>query len=327
MDSDSESQDSDDGRRFRFEATRKDATAVHLGTRSNDASPRQKPEQKSEEEYKDYREKRDGSSYTKHESKRDRGSSKERDSNAKEHRHSLKYARYSHEPKTSRHEDGTKEHARNSDRLISKHKTRDSKRHGHRDRSEHRKQRSQERSDTRSQERSSADRNRNKSHERYKHRSPERNRERTTYQTEKSKSSAEYAKPRDEEKDGRESYKRISMKENEHRREYVLAKHTEQSEKRADSEPLRTASNKIDKSEAEKSQGYPELDLSEFDVLSETDENFSDRSEIRGRGSPPGRYRKRNSRKRERGEEGSFERDGTNNSDRQRSGDRHKISY
>lgn len=277
MDSDSESQDSDDGRRFRFEATRKDN--VHPEAKLG-KQLRSKSECKSsydDVEYKDRKEK------SKHDgSRREHRSSKEQDVDNRDLKHAAKYSKHTHESRGSRREE-SKDYrsardvsidSKNS-ALSSKRKTRDTKRYRDQDRGEHRKHRSQERSHSRNEEdRSQNDKYRNKSHEKYKRHSRDRSRDRS-YQSHKPRSS-DHGRLRGE-LERHNSHKRALIKEDvdQHLQEPSSPKNAEQG--RTDSELL----TKRDLST--ESQEYKELDLSEFDVLSETDENLSDGSDIGNR--------------------------------------------
>lgn len=270
MDSDSESQDSDDGRRFRFEATRKDnlQPETKLGKLS-----------KVKSEHK--------SCYNDIECKSRKDKSK-RDCNRDEHRSSrerdtdnrdIKYSKHAHESRSSRHDDSKNyKNTRDvslgsrSSVLLTKHKTRDAKRHRNRDRDEHHKNRSHERSRSRNDN----EKHKNKSHEKYKHHSYERNRDRG-YQSSKARSE-------DREKFRGESErtsvcKNSSTKEDEGQclHEHSSPKSTEPD--RNDNELLIKGDSSTDNQECK------ELNLSEFDILSETDENMSDSSDIKSKSS------------------------------------------
>ncbi|XP_050488749.1 serine/threonine-protein kinase fray2-like [Bombus huntii] len=155
------SQDSDEGRRFRFEATRKDNVQVDVKSG------------KSEQEfcYSDieYKEKKDKS---KHDCNREHRFSKELNIDNKDLKYSTKYTKHSVESRNSRREDNKdyKSVRDVSSSLSSKHKTKDPKRHKNRDRNEHRSDRSQERCRSRNEnDRSQNDKHRSKSNEKYKH--------------------------------------------------------------------------------------------------------------------------------------------------------------
>ncbi|XP_076752203.1 uncharacterized protein LOC143424182 [Xylocopa sonorina] len=271
MDSDSESQDSDDGRRFRFEATRKDN--VHM-----DAKLGKLPRSRSGSgqglchNNTTYEDKKDKSKYD-----CNRGEhrlSKERDVNDKDLKYSTKYT------KNLRREDGKdqrNERDISSDSksapLSSKHKTRDTKRHKNRDRTEHRSNRSQDRCRSRNEnDRSQNEKHRNRSREKYKHHACDRSREKS-YQSYKMKSS-EHDKLRGE-TERYTAHKKTSTKDDEEHRqlqEYPSSKNIEQ--RHSGNELLR-----IKRDISAESQEHKELNLSEFDILSETDENMSDSSE------------------------------------------------
>ncbi|XP_012149368.2 uncharacterized protein LOC100876447 [Megachile rotundata] len=270
MDSDSESQDSDDGRRFRFEATRKDN--LQLETKLGKLL-------KLRSEHK--------SCYNDVECKSRKDKSK-RDCNRDEHRVSrerdtdnrdIKYSKHPHESRSSRYDDSKDyRNARDvslgsrSSVLSSKHKTRDAKRHRNRDRDEHHKNRSHERSRSRNDN----DKHKNKSHEKYKHHSYDKSRDRG-YQSSKARS-----EDRDKfrgESERYNVYKQSSTKENEEQclQEYSSPKSTEQD--RNDNELLIKGDLSGDNHECK------ELNLSEFDILSETDENMSDSSDVKSKNS------------------------------------------
>lgn len=267
MDSDSESQDSDDGRRFRFEATRKDNVQQEskLGKQSRSKSER------------DY-----GHNDAQHEDKRNRiensdfnkgapGLSKERDNDNRDLKHSAKYLKHSLESRSSRREDNknyrsAKDVSSNSKNspLYSKHKTKDTKRYRSRDRDEHRCGRSQERCRSKNEnEKSQSEKYRNKSHERYKHYTSDKNRDKN-YQSNKVRST-DLAKLR--------GIKVMKNDEGEHLQERTSTKNVEQGQ--SGDELLAKGDCSVE------SQEYKELNLSEFDILSETDENMSDDSDVK----------------------------------------------
>lgn len=275
MDSDSESQDSDDGRRFRFEATRKDNVQPEpkFGKLSKSNS-----EHKSSYDDAEYKDRKERSKYES--SRREHRYSKERDVDNKDLKHSAKYSKHTHESRNSRRED-SKDYRNSRDASVdskssassSKRKTSDSKRHRNRDRSEHRKHRSQERSHNRNgDDRSQNDKYKNKSHEKYKHHSRDKSRDRS-YQPHKTKSS-DHSRFRGE-SEKYDSHKKVSTKESidQHLPEFSSPKNGGQC--RSDSEPLAKKDSSVE------SQECKELDLSEFDVLSETDENLSDDSDTK----------------------------------------------
>ncbi|XP_043263905.1 uncharacterized protein DDB_G0283697-like [Colletes gigas] len=276
MDSDSESQDSDDGRRFRFEATRKDY--VHPEAKLGKHS-RSKSECKSGYDDVDYRDRKEKS---KHDSgRREHRSSKEQDVDNRDLKHSAKYSKHTHESRSSRRED-SKDYRSSRDvsidskssALSSKRKTRDTKRYRDQDRGEHRKHRSQERSHSRNDDdRSQNDKYRNKSHEKYKRHSRDRSRDRS-YQSHKSRSS-DHGRFRGE-LERHNSHKRIPIKED-------VDQQLQELSSPKNPEPGRTDNELLTKKDLSESQEYKELDLSEFDVLSETDENLSDGSDVGNR--------------------------------------------
>ncbi|KAL6255198.1 hypothetical protein P5V15_013536 [Pogonomyrmex californicus] len=284
MDSDSESQDSDDGRRFRFEATRKDPI-MPVDITDRIKSPK-KHRSSRNENYRDRKER------SKHES-----NSKTDD---RDLRYSAKHSR--HESRNSRQEDNKNLHkdykedrdasagsatndrgSRNSNGSDVKERLRDSKRQFDKDRNVHRAQRSQEHSYERNyhDERGSSDKYRSRYHERYKHRSRDRSRDRS-YQSSRAKFSNDDHRSREDH--GRyESSRKISAKENksQNSREHSSPKNTER--ERSHSE-TRSSENAKQDSPIEAQKG---LDLSQFDVLSETDENMSDGRNSRSRTSSP----------------------------------------
>ncbi|XP_076662225.1 uncharacterized protein LOC143365704 [Halictus rubicundus] len=309
MDSDSESQDSDEGRRFRFEATRKDNVRPEpkLGKRA-----RSKPDYKSDHDDAEYKERKEKS---KHESsRRERRSSKEQETDDKDFRHASKYSKHNvHEVKSSRRESSKEGKDYKSARdastdsrtfaLSSKQKIRDVKQHRNRDRSEHRKHRSQDRSHSRNEDdRSQNDKYRNKSHEKYRHRSRDR-----SYQSHRQRSS-DHGRSRGE-----------FEKHNSHKRALTKPE-TEQQRLQEVSSPKNTEQNRTDnelpaaRDLSAESHEYKELDLSEFDVLSETDENLSEDSDAKD-SCTLSRYHKTKTKKRNSndGHENSSKRQATEN--------------
>ncbi|XP_017882109.1 protein starmaker [Ceratina calcarata] len=261
MDSDSESQDSDDGRRFRFEATRKDTVQGKL-SRSE-----------SEQEfgcnaaglYEDRKDK------PKHSCNRgEHRLLRDQDINDKDSKHSTRNSRHSSESRSLRHEDKEHRNARDSG-TDSKHKTRSMKRHKNRDRSEHRSNRSQERCRSRNEnDRFQSDKHRNKSRDKCRHHSSEKSHDKSHIR------SADHGKPRGE-SEKCNTYRKMSTKGSEEQ-EYS-SKHIEQSRSGHEEEMKRDLS--------AESQ---ELNLSEFDILSETDGNMSDSSDVKSK-SPPSKKR------------------------------------
>ncbi|KAF7402689.1 hypothetical protein HZH66_004956 [Vespula vulgaris] len=276
MDTDSESQDSDDGRRFRFEATRKDA-AIIPDTVSKEKSPRKKSKHRSHLEDKSYHDRKERS---KHETNRKESQrSRERDIDEKESRHIVKHAKY------GMHKDyrGTKESDSASGEknlkysMDSKERSRDLKHSRERDRNDHRKH-SRERSRDRSyDDRSSVDRYRSKYHDRHKYsrhksrdRSCQSNRLRSS-DNEKSRSEHGRHESIKKTKD-----KRLQHLENEHSaHENVDQIHDDNGSHSMSLTKVCKAATPLD------IQDCKDLDLSDFDVLSETDENVSDISDSR----------------------------------------------
>lgn len=284
MDSDSESQDSDDGRRFRFEATRKDSVApVNTTDRTKTLK---KHKSSHSENYRDRKER------PKHES-----SSKTDD---KDLRHSTKHSK--HESRNSRQEDSKNSHkdyresrsgfatndrgSRNSNGGDARERPRDSKRQLDRDRSVHRPQRSREHSYERNyhDERASSDKHRSRYHERHKHRSRDRSRDRS-HQSSRVKSSNDDHRSREDHGRSHDSSRKISVKENrsQNSRDYSSPKNIER--ERSHSETRSSENTKKDSSI--EAQDCKDLDLSQFDVLSETDENMSDGQDSESQTSSP----------------------------------------
>ncbi|XP_033351978.1 transcription initiation factor TFIID subunit 1 [Bombus vosnesenskii] len=273
MDSDSESQDSDEGRRFRFEATRKDNVQVDVKSG--------KSEQEfcySDIEYKDKKDK------SKHDCNREHRFSKELNIDNKDLKYSTKYTKHSVESRNSRREDNKDYKSvrdvssdTKSTSLSSKHKTKDPKRHKNRDRNEHRSDRSQERCRSRNEnDRSQNDKHRSKSNEKYKHHICDKSRDKS-YQSYKVRSE-DHGKFRGESE--RYIHKRMQAKEDEGQRLEAYSSPKNIGQGHSGNESLMKRDFSVE------SQGYKEeLNLSEFDILSETDENMSDSSEIRNRNS------------------------------------------
>lgn len=284
MDSDSESQDSDDGRRFRFEATRKDSVAP-LNTADRTKTPKKHKSSSHSESYRDRKER------SKHES-----SSKIDDKNF---RHSTKHIK--HESRNLRQEDSKnayKEHresrsglvtndrgSRNSNGSDVRERSRgDSKRQSDRDRNvraQHSREHSYERNHH--DERASNDKHRGRYHERHKHRSRDRSRDRS-HQSNRIKSSNDDHRSREDH--GRyDSSRKRSVKETKPQdsRDYSSPKNVER--ERSHSETRSSENAKKDSSI--EAQDCKDLDLSQFDVLSETDENMSDYRDSEDRTSSP----------------------------------------
>lgn len=292
MDSDSESQDSDDGRRFRFEATRKDSVAP-LDTEDRTKTPKKKSKYhcESSRHYRTDRKER-----SKHESGRN--------PDDKNLRYSAKHSKYEFN-RSSRQEDGRNSHKdykesreasagsaandkgyRNSNESDVREKvSRDLKRQSDRDRNVHQMQRSREHSYEKNHhsERVSSDKHRSRHHERHKHHSRDRSRDRSHQSNRLIKSSnGDY---RSREDQGRHDVsKKTLVKENksQNSRDYpknVERHHRSYSETRSNENIKEDSSIEI--------QDCKDLDLSQFDVLSETGENVSDCRDSGSRTSSP----------------------------------------
>ncbi|XP_012059190.1 PREDICTED: uncharacterized protein DDB_G0283697 [Atta cephalotes] len=282
MDSDSESQDSDDGRRFRFEATRKDSAAT-VDTTDRTKTLKRHKSLSHGENYQDRKER------SKHESKTD----------DKDFRHFTKHSK--HELRNLKQEDSKNSHkdhrenrsgfatndrgSRNSNGGDARERSRDSKRQSDRDRSVHRMQRSREHSYERNHhdERASSDKHRGRPrNERHKHRSRDRSRDRS-HQSSRVKSSNDDHRSREDH--GRHDSSRKLSKENrsQNSRDCSSPKNTER--ERSHSETRSSENTKKDSSI--ETQDCKDLDLSQFDVLSETDENMSDSRDSESRTSSP----------------------------------------
>lgn len=287
MESDSASQDSDDGRRFRFEATRKDSAAL-VDTASKVRSPKKKSKHKSsryESSRHHHREKKERS---KHEG--------DRKGDEKDLRYSMKHSK--HDSKNSRQDDGknsSKDHkdgrdasvgstpndrgSRNSSGGDEKEKSRDSKRQSDRERSIHLIQRSRERSYERNyhEEQTSGDKHKGRYHERHGHRSRER-----SHQSSRVKSSNDDHRSREDH--GRhDSSRKTSMREDKSQNSKDYSSPIVERE-RSHSEARSCENTKKDSLSA---QDCKDLDLSQFDVLSEIDENMSDDRDCENRISSP----------------------------------------
>lgn len=290
MDSDSESQDSDDGRRFRFEATRKDSVApVDTADKTKKKSKHKSSRCESSRHYRTDRKER-----SKHESSKN--------TDDKDLRYSVKHSK--HESKSSRQEDGRNSHKdyrdgrdtsagsaandrsyRNSNEGDVREKvSRDSKRQSDRDRSVHQMQRPREHSYERNHynERASSDKHRSRYHERHKHHSRDRSRDRSHQSSRLIKSSnGDY---RSREDQGRhDTYKKTSVKENRLQNSRDCPKNVER--ERSYGEAHSSENTKEDSSI--EIQDCKDLDLSQFDVLSETGENISDGRDSGSRMSSP----------------------------------------
>ncbi|KAK1126606.1 hypothetical protein K0M31_004235 [Melipona bicolor] len=282
MDSDSESQDSDDGRRFRFEATRKDN--VQLDAKLGKLS-RSKSEHESGYNDAEHKDKKDKSK--RHCNKGEHKFSKELDSD-NDSKHCTKHSKHSVESKNSKHEDDD-DHKNvrdagsdaKSTTLSSKHKTKYPERHKSRSRNEHRSNKSQERCRSRNEN----DKHRNKSHEKYKHSIRDRSRDKN-YQPYKTRSE-EHGKFRGE-SERHNTHKKMLAREDEGQclEEYSSPKNVEQGHNDNESPTKRDLS-------VENQEYKDELNLSEFDILSETDENTSDCSDIKDKNSLSGQRNKK----------------------------------
>lgn len=275
MDSDSESQDSDEGRRFRFEATRKDN--VQLDAKLGKLS-RSKSEHESGYNDTEHKDKKDKSK--RHCNKGEHKFSKEPDSD-NDFKHCTRHSKHSVESKNSKHEDDD-DHKSVRDAgsdtkgttLSSKHKTKYPERHKNRSRNEHRSNKSQERCRSRNEN----DKHRNKSYEKYKHSIRDRSRDKN-YQSRQTRSE-EHGKCRGE-SERHNTHKRMLVKEDEGpclEEEYSSPKNVEQGHNDNESPTKRDVS-------LENQEYKDELNLSEFDILSETDENTSDCSDIKDKNS------------------------------------------
>ncbi|KAI4486235.1 hypothetical protein M0802_012452 [Mischocyttarus mexicanus] len=277
MDTDSESQDSDDGRRFRFEATRKDA-AIIPDTVSKEKSSRKKSKHRSRLDDKNYRDKKERS---KHESSRKESQrSRERDVDEKESRHITKHAKYgTHKDyKSTKESDSASADKNLKYSMDSKDRLRDLKHSRERERNDHRKH-SRERSRDKSyDDKSSVDRYRSKYHDRHKY-SRHKSRDRSC-QSNRLKSS-------DNDKSRSEHGKHDSVKKTKDKRlhplenEHSVYQNVEQIRDYNESHSM--SLNKVCKAGANslETQDCKDLDLRDFDVLSETDENISDISDSR----------------------------------------------
>ncbi|EZA54276.1 hypothetical protein DMN91_006545 [Ooceraea biroi] len=259
MDSDSASQDSDDGRRFRFETTRKDSVAS-IDTME---SLRKESKHKSQcENSKHYREKKERS-------KNESG----RKMDHKDFGHSVKHSK--HESRSSKQEnsrDASTESASND--RDSKNfsgddtweRSRDSKWQTGRNRSQS--QRSRERSYDRNHH---DDRHRSRCHERYKHRSRDGSRDRS-HQSSRIKSSNSDHWSRDDHGSRRhDSLKKTSVKENRSQnfKDHFSPKNVEQTRSYNNAH----SSINLERNPSVK-RDIQDSNLSQFDVF-ETDENAS----------------------------------------------------
>lgn len=290
MNSDSESQDSDDGRRFRFEATRKDSVAP-IETADKTKTPKKKSKHKSSHcESRHYRTDR-LKERLKHESNRN--------TDDKDLKYSEKHSK--HESKSSRQEDGRNSHKdyregrdasatngrgyRNSNEGDVREKiSRDSKRQSDRDRSIHQMQRTREHSYERNHhnERAFSEKYKSRYHERHKHHSRDRSRDRSHHSSRSIRSSnGDY---RSREDQGRhDTCKKISVRENRSQDSRDYSKNIEG--ECSYNEACSSENTKEDSSI--EIQDCKDLDLSQFDILSETGENISDGRDSASRMSSP----------------------------------------
>ncbi|XP_066581321.1 protein starmaker-like [Prorops nasuta] len=267
MDSDSESQDSDDGRRFRFEATRKDTAPTMKIVTEHSKSKKSYSEKKS---HRDRQVK-----YERGNDLRDRKTDRHRsstfdDRNSSERQKELRHSKYSrHESRSSKRDDSkeVKEHrdtknnaisekeTKRSDSFDSKDRSRDSKRYKDRSKQDHYKQRSQEKF----RDKSLDDKHRSKAHVRYKHIS-KKDHERS-YELSKRSTDEKLRndKTRKSNKDFLKNLEDVSDSD--------FSSNINQSDKQTV---------QIDSFNSVEVQDCKDLDLSDFDVLSETDENLSD---------------------------------------------------
>lgn len=273
MDSDSESQDSDDGRRFRFETTRKDNIQLDTKMRKLSTLKSQQESCYSNIEHKNKKDK-----FKRNYNKEEHKHSKELNNDNRDSKYSTKYSK--NQTKNSRRENN-KDYKNLKDisldtksiSLSSKHKTKDTKKHKSQDRNEHLNNKSQERGHSRNEnDKSHSDKYKNKCHEKYnKHHTCDRNRDK----------SSQACKIRSEDSKFREEFekynihKKISVKEDERK---FLPKNIKQDYCNNES---------LTKREVEKmeNQGYNELNLSEFDILSERGENITDISNVKNKNS------------------------------------------
>lgn len=268
MDSDSESQDSDDGRRFRFEATRKDNVQL-------DAKMKKLSTLKSQQEscYNNIKHKNKKDKF-KRNYNREHKHSKELNNDNRDSKYSTKYSK--NEIKNSKRENN-KDYKNLKDisldtksiPLSSKHKTKETKKHKSQNRNEYLNYKSQERCHNRNEnDKSQNGKHKNKCHEKYnKHHTCDRNRDKSNQSC---KMRSEDCKFR-EEFEKYNIHKKISMKEDEKK---FLSKNIK--EDNCNNESL--TKREIEKVE---SQEYNELNLSEFNILS--DENITDISNVKNK--------------------------------------------
>ncbi|XP_014606350.1 PREDICTED: E3 ubiquitin-protein ligase Topors isoform X1 [Polistes canadensis] len=276
MDTDSESQDSDDGRRFRFEATRKDA-AIIPDTVSKEKSHRKKSKHRSHLEDKNYRDRKERS---KHEtSRKESQHSRERDIDEKESRHITKHAKYgTHKDyKSTKESDSTSVDKNLKYSMDSKDRLRDLKHSRERERNGHRRNSREHSRDRSYDDRSSVDRYRSKYHDRHKY-SRHKSRDRSCH--------SNRLKLLDNDKSRNEHGRYDSIKKTKNKRLHPLEnEHSayENIEQIHDCNESHSMSlNKVCKATTPlDTQDCKDLDLRDFNVLSETDENISDISDSR----------------------------------------------
>lgn len=281
MDTDSESQDSDDGRRFRFEATRKDAATIS-DTVSREKSPKKKSKRRSHLEDKDYHDRKERS---KHDSNRKESQrSRERNSDGKDSRHLVKHTKYGtrKDYRNAKETDSASNDKNIKYSMDSKDRSREAKHSRERDRSNHRKH-SRERSRDKSyDDRSSVDRHRSKYHDRHKYHSRHKSHDRSC-QSNKLKS-LDNDKPRSEhgrhEQCKKTMDKRLQHLGNEHGSQKTIEQIHDANESH-----LMSLDKVCKTTTSLNMQDCKDLDLSDFDVLSETDENISDTSDSRSQSS------------------------------------------
>ncbi|XP_014471657.1 PREDICTED: uncharacterized protein C2orf16 [Dinoponera quadriceps] len=257
MDSDSESQDSDEGRRFRFEATRKEPVAP-VDRSGRGKSPRKRPSKHKSSRCDDSR-------YC-HRERKERSKHESRKTDDKDLRHLIGKHAWS-----GRQEDGKNSHKDHRDASAgSRHSSgdarpRDSKRQS--DRSVHRAQRSREHSYERNHEERASSDKRRCTRERHKHRSRERSHQSAKAKPSDWPSREDHGKP--------DSGRKLSVKEN---RSQNSRNHSSPKSAARDGPTFLVAAAEDAKKEPSlaDAQDCEELDLSQFDVLSETDENTSD---------------------------------------------------
>lgn len=281
MDSDSASQDSDDGRRFRFEATRKDsvvsAGASGNATKSSDRKSKHKSQCGSSKHHEDKKER------LKHESNRKMDHSKHESKSSKRESSKLSYENRDGKDTSARsisNDRGSKSCSSDGTRERS----RDLKWQADRNRSVHRSQRSRERSYDRSHD----DKQRNRCREKYRHHSRDASRERSHQSSRvKSSNSDYYWSGNSHELRRHASIRKTSTKENRSKnsRDHPSLKNTERT--RDHNDACSSSSLERHPSMEEDTQECNELDLSQFNILSETDERTSNNRSSKSLESSP----------------------------------------